>query len=57
MYSIREIKKIIDSCKNYTELTKACDGFQAIIKDGGVSDSILNFLRIQSISRFKELKT
>lgn len=56
MYTMREIQVVFARCKDYLELEKACDAFLAVVKDGGFSILEENYLRTQSIIRFRQLK-
>ncbi|MFA9191107.1 hypothetical protein AAGV28_06960 [Flavobacterium sp. FZUC8N2.13] len=57
MYSCYEIKKIFALCNTVFEVFKACEAFEAIIKDGDMPVERERFLKRESVVRSRQIKT
>lgn len=57
MYTFDEVRKVFARCKTMEDLERACDGFLLIISDGDLSNSLENYIRIQSHVKFRQLNS
>jgi hypothetical protein len=57
MYSFNEVRLVFARCRNFPELEKACDALLFVINDGGFSEGLEKYTRVQAHVRFRQLKT